>query len=96
MRASSDFSRASLIIVSRLDSMASNLGQPSFARTIHSKMKMTSMGMNSAMSGRMALMPPASSSLANASAGKANVMPAPATAATPMRVDAFFALSFTL
>ena len=67
MRACSDFSRASRMVVSRFTSMPSNKGHPNFARMIQRIMKATSMGMNSFILGRIASMPP---SEANAYAGQ--------------------------
>ena len=42
------------MVFSRFSSMPANIGQPNFARMIQRMMKAMSMGMNSAMSGRMA------------------------------------------
>ena len=81
------------MVFSRFSSMPANIGQPNFARMIQRMMKAMSMGMNSAMSGRMAEIPPScSASAANASAGKAALR---ARAPKATFATALFALVFT-
>jgi hypothetical protein len=57
MRASSDFSSASRTTCSRFFSTFSNAGQPNLASTASKMRKATSMGMNSSICGKIALMP---------------------------------------